>query len=149
MNITKYLSSILNTLNNSRYFSGLAMLMLNVGSRFITINLSKNHEEYIRNSIGRELLLFSMLFLGTKDVITSIILTAVFIFLTDHIFNELSPLCVIPHKYRQLNREIDYNKDGIISEKEIDNAISVLHKAKKQNTILIENNILENFKNNL
>jgi hypothetical protein len=149
MNITKYLSSVLNTLNNSRYFSGLAMLMLNVGSRFITINLSKTHEEYIRNTIGRELLLFSMLFIGTKDVITSLILTAVFIFLTDHIFNELSPLCVIPHKYRQLNRVIDSNKDGIISEIEIDNAISVLHKAKKQNTILIENNRLENFKNNL
>ena len=149
MNIAKYLNNISGSLNNSRYFSGLTMLILNIGSRFITINLSKNHEEYIRNSIGRELLLFSMLFIGTKDVITSIILTAVFIFLTDHIFNELSPLCIIPNKYKQLNRTIDYNKDGIISEKEIDNAIAVLHKAKKQNNILLENNRLESFKNNL
>ena len=46
-------------------------------------------------------------------------------------FNEESPYCCVPHKYRILSKLIDENNDGNITEQEINDAIAVLEKAKK------------------
>ena len=37
----------LKALNNSKFFAGLVMIMLNIGSKYVTIELSKNQEEYL------------------------------------------------------------------------------------------------------
>ena len=50
----------LTSLNNSKFFAGLVMIMLNIGSKYITIELSKKQEEYLRNNVGRQLLIFSI-----------------------------------------------------------------------------------------
>ena len=85
-----------NKINNSKVFAGIIMIMLNIGSKYITIKLSKSQEEYFKNSIARQLLIFSIVWMGTRDVILSLFLTATFIVLTDHLFNEESNFCVIP-----------------------------------------------------
>jgi hypothetical protein len=72
-----------------------------------------------------------MAWMGTRDIYTSLVLTAVFTILSDHLFNEESPYCCVPHKYRILSKIIDENKDGNISEQEISNAIAILEKAKR------------------
>ena len=41
-----------NKINNSKIFAGIIMIMLNIGSKYITIKLSKSQEEYFKNSIG-------------------------------------------------------------------------------------------------
>ena len=38
----------LNSLNNSRFFAGLVMIMLNIGSKYVTIELSKSQEQYLK-----------------------------------------------------------------------------------------------------
>jgi len=45
-------------LNNSKFFAGIVMIMLNIGSKYITIKLSKSQEAYLRNTIARQLLSF-------------------------------------------------------------------------------------------
>lgn len=115
-------------LNNSKFLAGLAMLILNIFSKYIEVNLSKTQEEYIRNSISRELLIFTVIFVGTHDIIISILMTAAFVILANTIFNEKSKLCVMPKKYRKLENELDTNKDNYISKKEIDNAIKILQR---------------------
>jgi hypothetical protein len=52
--------------------------------------------------------------------------------LSEHVFNEESKFCIVPDTYRVLNKIVDANDDGIVSEGEINNAISVLEKAKKE-----------------
>ena len=37
----------LKALNNSKFFAGLVMIMLNIGSKYVTIELSKNREKVI------------------------------------------------------------------------------------------------------
>ena len=69
--------------------------------------------------------------MGTRDIYTALILTAVFTVLSDHLFNEDSPYCCVPHKYRVLANLVDENNDNKISEQEITNAIAILDKAKK------------------
>lgn len=118
-------------LNNSKFFAGIVMILLNVGSKFIAIQFSKSTEEYLKMNVTKQILVFSMAWMGTRDIYTSLILTAVFTVLSDHLFNEESPYCVVPHKYRILHKLVDTNHDGVVSEDEINNAITVLEKAKR------------------
>jgi hypothetical protein len=119
-------------LNNSKFFAGIVMILLNVGSKFIVIQFSKSTEEYMKFSLSKQLLVFAMAWMGTRDIYTALGLTAVFTILSDHLFNEESHLCVVPQEYRVLNKLIDTNDDGIVSETELSAAIAVLEKAKRE-----------------
>jgi hypothetical protein len=118
-------------LNNSKFFAGIIMILLNIGSKFIAIQFSRSTEEYLKLNVTKQLLVFAMAWMGTRDIYTALILTAVFTVLSDHLFNEESPYCVVPEKYRILNKVLDTNNDSIVSEEEINNAIVILEKAKK------------------
>ena len=118
-------------LNNSKFFAGIIMILLNIGSKFIAIQFSRSAEEYLKLNITKQLLVFAMAWMGTRDIYTALILTAVFTVLSDHLFNEESPYCVVPEKYRILNKVLDTNNDSIVSEEEINNAIVILEKARK------------------
>jgi uncharacterized membrane protein len=120
----------LNVLNSSKYFTGIMMILLNIGSRFVEIKLSDSMEAYIKYNIAKELLIFTIAWMGTRDIVVSLVLTAVFIVLSEFLLNNKSKFCVLPDKYKRLI--IDTNKDGIISDIEINKAIETLEKAKKQ-----------------
>jgi len=119
-------------LNNSKFFAGVVMILLNVGSKFIQIQFSRSTEEYMKWSVSKQLLVFSMAWMGTRDIYTALGLTAVFTILSDFLFNEESHLCIVPHKYRVLDKLIDANSDGVVTEPELAAAIAVLEKAKKE-----------------
>jgi len=91
---------LIESINGSRLFAGLMMIFLNIGSRFITIELSKTQKEYLTNTILRQILIFAVAFIGTRDVVTSLILTAVFTILVDGILNENSPIGILPKSIR-------------------------------------------------
>jgi hypothetical protein len=118
-------------LNSSKFFAGIVMILLNVGSKFISIQFSKSTEEYLKMSVSKQLLIFSMAWMGTRDIYTALGLTAVFVILSDHLFNEESPLCIVPERYRVLTTLMDTNGDGTVSEEELKNAEKLLEKAKK------------------
>jgi len=138
--ITKVMYKYYSKLNTNKLVLGLAMLTLNIGSKYVELNLSKSQEAYIRNSISRELLIFTILFVGTRDIITAILMTAAFTILANTIFNEKSKYCVMPDKFKKLEDVIDTNNDNIISDEEIENARKILSKAKMQNKQNNQNN---------
>ena len=119
-------------LNNSKFFAGIVMILLNVGSKIISVQFSKSAEEYLKLSISKQILVFSMAWMGTRDIYTALGLTAIFTVLSEHLFNEESDYCVVPHKYRVLHTMMDTNNDGKISENEIKAATEVLEKARKE-----------------
>ena len=121
----------ISSLNTSKYFAGIMMLTLNLGSKYITLELSKTQETYLKYTIGRQVLLFSILWMGTRDIIISLVLTAVFVILGNYLLNENSKYSILPKKMNALKSELDTNGDGVISEKEIDDAIEILRKARK------------------
>jgi len=124
-------TGFLSSLNNSKLFAGLVMIMLNIGSKYITIELSKSQEQYLRNSVGRQMLIFAISWMGSRDIVIALVLTAVFTILTDHLFNENSDFCIIPKNYRNFEDALDLNGDGVVSEEEIKKATELLEKAKK------------------
>lgn len=132
MDFKKTIGGALGMLNNSPLLAGLAMLMLNIGSKYVELGLSKTQEQALRNGIARELLIFAMLFMATKNVIISTLMTAAFIILSDFVLNEDSKFCIIPSYMRRISMEIDLNGDNVISEEEEKKALEVLRKAKEQ-----------------
>jgi len=141
-------------LNNSKFFAGVVMILLNIGSKFIAIEFSKSAEEYLKMNITKQLLVFAMAWMGTRDIYTALVLTAVFTILSDHLFNEESPYCCVPEKYRILAKLVDKNSDGDVSEEEITNAVAILEKAKRdkqklnqrQSFTLFGNYLVESYK---
>ena len=154
-NMFEYVHNHILFLNNSKFFAGIIMILLNIGSKIITIQFSKSTEEYLKANVTKQILVFSMAWMGTRDIYIALVLTAVFTILSDHLFNEESPYCVVPEKYKVLNKLVDTNQDGVVSEQELNSAISILEKAKKaktkkdqQNAFLTFNtDIVENYSN--
>lgn len=134
------------TLNNSSYFAGILMIILNIGAKFITIELSPTQESFIKNNIGRQILIFSIIWMGTKNIYTSLILTAIFIILSDFILNENSNFCILPERWIDIKNKIDIDNDGFISDKEIEQAIKVLNKTKQQKKVITKQKNYINFK---
>lgn len=132
MNILTILNNSILSLNNSKYFAGLIMILMNVGSKYITFKFSKTQEEYFKNMLARELLIFSIAWMATRDIYTSIIITASFVILADYLFNESSKYCILPEKYKLMNQLIDLDNDGFISDDEVKKAEETLKKARNQ-----------------
>jgi len=133
-NLISSIKSITSSLNNSKFFAGIVMLLLNVGARHMTINLSKTQEDFLRYSVAKEIVIFAMAWVGTRDLITSLIVTAAFVVLADYLFNEDSKLCIIPEKviehHRLMNTRIKPEDD--ISPEEERKAIETLEKVNKK-----------------
>ena len=108
------------------------MIMLNIGSKYVTIELSKSQEAYLKNSVGRQLLIFAISWMGSRDILIALALTAIFTVLTDHLFNEESPMCVIPMKYRHFEEVLDLDNDDKVTDEELSKATAILEKAKRR-----------------
>ena len=121
-------------LNSSKFFTGLVMLTLNIGSKYITLELSSSQEEFIKYTLGRQILVFSILWMGTRDIVTALLLTCVFILFADYLLNDTSKFCIISDSY---TRKVKDNDNHSITQKEINDAIDLLKRArsKKQNNI--------------
>jgi hypothetical protein len=143
-------NSLFNTLyllNDSKFFAGVVMLIMNIGSKYAIIELSRTQEAYLKYSLGRQLLVFSILWVGTRDIFISLILTVVFILFVDYLFNENSRYCIIPEQYKELREELGEK----VTQQEVNQAIYTLKKARKdkehsENEDLIQNTLYkENF----
>ena len=126
------LSNMLTNINSSKLLVGVMLLLINIGSKYVEMNFSKTQEEALRNGLGRELLIFAMLFMGTHDIIISILMTAAFIILANYLFNEECKYCIIPKSLRKISSYVDRNKDNIITPDEEKKALEILKKAEEQ-----------------
>lgn len=133
----------LNTLylmNDSKFFAGVVMLVMNIGSKYAIIELSRTQEAYLKYSLGRQLLVFSILWVGTRDIFISLILTVVFIVFVDYLFNENSRYCIIPEQYKELREELGDK----VTQQEVNQAIYTLKRARKNKEHAEHEDIIQN-----
>ena len=100
-NIATTINNYIISLNNSKFFAGLIMIILNIGSRYIELKFSKTQESYLRMVLGRQLLIFAVAWMGTRDIYISLIVTLIFTLLADFALNENSNFCLIDLKNDQ------------------------------------------------
>ena len=87
--IAGWFNYVVYRLNNSLFFAGIIMLMLNIGSRYIELKLDPSTENFLKTALTKELLVFSVCWMGTRDLILALILTAVFVVLADYAMDVL------------------------------------------------------------
>tara|TARA_B100000131_G_C17891959_1_gene522687 strand:+ start:224 stop:583 length:360 start_codon:yes stop_codon:yes gene_type:complete len=96
-------------LNTSKFFAGLTMLAVNLGSKYLAHELSDNQQDLFNNKIIRRFVLFTVLFMATKDIFVSLIMTAIFIVLVSGLFNEESKYCIVK-KAKKTSKKIKKHK---------------------------------------
>lgn len=134
------------SINQSKFFAGIIMILINIGSKFITIKFSKSCEMYIQQIVNKQLLVFAMAWLGTRDIYTAFLLSSFFILASDYLFNEESVMCVVPTKYRVLHTLIDTDEDGSLSDTEVAAAVAILEKARRDKVKLQQKQAVATFK---
>lgn len=137
------MSVFFNNISTSKLFLGLMMIFMNLGSRYIEIKLTKGQEMIFKN-IAREVLIFTIAFMGSRDIFIALVITAVFIILSNFVFNENSRYCVLPEKYKKLTNVIDTNNDGKVSQEELDKAYDILKRANEEDQLHNKINMLNN-----
>jgi hypothetical protein len=94
----------------------------------VNLKLSKNVELYLKHTFSKQILVFAIAWMGTRDIYVALLITIGFIVLVDYLCNEDSKLCCIPEAFTQYHLDLD-NK---VTEIEVNKANEVLERAKKQ-----------------
>lgn len=81
-------------INTNPYFIGLMMLLLNLGGRFLGMEISKEQEKVFQNPWVRRALVFTVLFVATRNVFVAAIMTIFVLLFMSFLFNENSDLCL-------------------------------------------------------
>ena len=81
-------------INTNPYFIGLMMLLLNLGGRFLGMEISKEQEKVFQNPWVRRALVFTVLFVATRNVFVAAIMTIFVLLFMSFLFNENSELCL-------------------------------------------------------
>ena len=70
-----YLHSNIQRINDSKVFAGLMIITLNIVSKYVNIGLSKSMESYLKYTFSRQLLVFSIAWMGTRDIYIAFFIT--------------------------------------------------------------------------
>lgn len=84
-------------LSTNSLFIGFCSLMVNLGSRFIIGDITKTQEYLLKHPVVKIIILFCMIFLVTRNVRTSIVITCAFYLTNKALLNENSQFSIIPH----------------------------------------------------
>lgn len=77
-------------INMNPYLLGLAYILLNLGGRFMVMSVTPAQEAFLQNIVFRPLLLFAIMFIGTRNLIVAFWLTMVVLLLLHYLLNENS-----------------------------------------------------------
>ena len=84
--------NIITSVNSNPYFIGSMMLLLNLGGRHLATGLTPEQDKFFQQPWFRRLLIFVVFFIGTRNVISSLFMSILFILLIGYLFNDTSAL---------------------------------------------------------
>jgi hypothetical protein len=76
--------------NTNPYFIGITMLLLNLGGRFLAMEITKEQEKFFQQTWVRGLLLFVVVFVATRNIIVAFWLSIIVMILLRLLLNENS-----------------------------------------------------------
>jgi hypothetical protein len=88
------LDGLLQVFNNNPYFIGLMMILLNLGGRFISLEVTKQQEQFLQLPWVRRLLIFTVLFVATRNLWVAFWMTLIVVLFLGYLFNENSAMCL-------------------------------------------------------
>ena len=88
------IDGILQVFNTNPYFIGLMMLILNLGGRFISLEVTKKQEQFLQHPWIRRILIFTVLFVATRNIWVAFWMTLIVVIFLGYLFNENSSMCI-------------------------------------------------------
>lgn len=132
-------------LNNNKIIWGVTMILLNMGSKYILADLGKIHEKVLTNELFKKLVLFSMFFVATRDLIVAFLLSVIYILIVDGIFHEKRNFTIVKELPKKHVTDMEYNHaKTIIKQYENNNIAESVEQSKKK-----EDEIYDNYLNNI
>ena len=77
-------------MNMNPYLLGIAYITLNLGSRFFVMSVSPAQEAFLQNTLFRPLLVFAIMFIGTRNLIVAFWMSVLILFSLYFLLNENS-----------------------------------------------------------
>jgi hypothetical protein len=136
-------------LNSSTYFLAFMIVILNIGSKYLDLKIGYTMQKLLSTTTMKVLIIFTMIYTATRDIYKSIGISLVVLFLVEYILHEESSFCLIPNKYRcykPVNKKQSNKSPYDITEKEVNDAIQVLTKAKLKHDCVKRDEIYEKFR---
>ena len=124
------ITELVKPINDNKFVLALVMMFLNIGSKYIDFGFSKTQEHALRNGIGKELLIFCVMFVGTRDIILSAIVTFIFFIFSEYLLNENSKFCLCQKHFDRVKLVMEQT-NGIVTEKELNEALETIKKYKR------------------
>ena len=116
--------SLIHSMNTSRFFAGVIMMLMNIGGKYISNDISESASRLFSTTFFRRIFVFCVAFVATRDILTSVIIVLLFIITFNYILNEKSNFCILSDRY---TIKIDANNDGVITKDEIKNSYKMLN----------------------
>ena len=82
-------------MNMNPYLLGIAYITLNLGSRFFVMSVSPGQEAFLQNILFRPILLFAIMFIGTRNLIVAFWMTLLILICLHFLLNENSSWFVL------------------------------------------------------
>lgn len=127
LSVFGYINNHIQNINNSKIFAGIMIIILNIASKFVNLKLSKNVELYLKHTFSKQLLVFAIAWMGTRDIYIALFITVLFVVGNDFLFNEESQFCCLPESYTNYQEGLDK-----VTDDDIKKAKDVLERAEKQ-----------------
>ena len=118
--------NFLDSISKSPAMIGLAVLMINLGGRYLATDITQYDEKVLNNKIMKKLTIFSIAFLSTRDIKYSVII----VLLYSMLFNPLGLAYKIMKKTQQSLNPINLLRN-------IDDFSLDINKPNKNNKIII------------
>jgi hypothetical protein len=90
------LSLLMSSLNANPYMIGIFYIFLNMGGRFLSMELTKRQEWFLSQQMVRPFILFAVLFIATRNIGVAFWTTVGILSVLWFFANENSPMCLIP-----------------------------------------------------
>jgi hypothetical protein len=83
-------------LSSNKYVLGIMILLINLGARYIGNELNEFSHKVLNHKFARRFLIFLVIWMGSRDIIVSLVITICFILLSNTLLNENSDYCILP-----------------------------------------------------
>jgi len=130
-----YLHNSVQAINNSKIFAGLMIVTLNIVSKFANFKLSKTLEAYLKFTFSKQILVFVIAWMGTRDIYTALFITLVYIIVVEVLLHEESNFFVLSEEFKDYHISLLDNENEnktVVTEEDVRKAKDVLERARKQ-----------------
>ena len=120
--LAKYPDKQVQILNTSKVFAGVMVMIINIASKYVKFKFSRSVENYLKYTFSRDILIFCVVWMGSRDLYIALAVTIVFSVVTDNLCNEDSAWCILPESF------INHHESMVPSDAEVEAAKDVLRR---------------------